>query len=134
QRMADRAHARAAGALLPPRLLAAALHVRAVLRLMRAAPLRRVGVDDRLPYQILVHASAEHIVADVDAADFRVLVGDDINLHGIRSAKAFALLLALLGFLDLRDLDLLRRDRLADDHVAGRRAGDAALDDQQVIV
>src|SRR5437762_6742965 len=45
-----------------------------------------------------------------------------------------ALLLALFRLLDLRDLDLLRRDRLADDHVAGRRAGDAALDDQQVIV
>src|SRR5439155_15934887 len=81
ERVADRADARASRALLPPRLLAAPLHVRAVLRLVRAAPLRRVGLDDRLPHQVAVHASAEHVVADVDAADFRVLVVDDVDFH-----------------------------------------------------
>ena len=42
QRVADLADARAAGALLPPRLLAAAADERAVLRRVRAAALRRV--------------------------------------------------------------------------------------------
>ena len=36
--------------------------------------------------------------------------------------------------LDLRDLQLLERHRLADDHVALRRARDAALDDQEVVL
>src|SRR5438132_11964583 len=44
------------------------------------------------------------------------------------------LLLSLLGLLDLRDLDPLRRRGFADDHVCGRRAGDAALEDQEMII
>src|SRR6185369_9915887 len=44
QRVADLADPRAAGALLPPRLLARSADVGAVLRLVRAAALRRVGM------------------------------------------------------------------------------------------
>src|SRR5262249_10714576 len=81
QRIPDLAHAGAARALLAPRLLAAAADVRAVLRLVRAAPLRRVRVHDRLPHQIAVDAPAEDIVVDLDAADLPVLVVHDIELH-----------------------------------------------------
>src|SRR5205823_5612366 len=72
-RVPDRADAGAAGALLPPRLLAAAADERAVLRHVRAATVLGVGVNDRFPDQIAIHTPAEHIVAHVDAADFFVL-------------------------------------------------------------
>ncbi len=105
-----RSDARAAGALLPPRLLAAAADVRAVLRLVRAAAFGRVRVHDRRPNQVGLHPPAEHIVADVDAAD---------SSRSVRSRhRAAWLLLALLRLLDLRDLDLLGGDRLAHDDVA----------------
>ena len=81
QRIADGTDARAACAFLPPRLLAAAADVRAVLRLVRAAPLRRVRVHDRLPHQVGVHAPAKDIVFDVDGADLLVVAVDDIELH-----------------------------------------------------
>src|SRR5881397_2575945 len=45
ERVPDLAHARAAGALLTPRLLAAAAHERAVLRRVRSTPIGRVGPD-----------------------------------------------------------------------------------------
>src|SRR5438445_549013 len=48
--------------------------------------------------------------------------------------QARPLLLALLGFLHLRNLDLLGGHGLPDDHVAARLARDAALHDQQVVV
>ena len=49
---------------------------------MRAAAIGRVGVDHRLPHQVAVDAPAEHLVVDVDGADFLVLVVHDIKLHG----------------------------------------------------
>src|SRR3982751_4147479 len=52
----------------------------------------------------------------------------------LTTSSCMALLLALLRLLDLRNLQLLRLHRLADDDVAGRRARDAAFDDDQVVV
>src|SRR5262245_44572237 len=44
------------------------------------------------------------------------------------------LLLSLFWLFHLRNFDSLRRDGLADDHVARRRARNAALDDDEVVV
>src|SRR5581483_5966470 len=82
QRVSDFADARAAGALLPPRLLARAADVRAVLRLVRAATFRGVRVHHRLPHHVGIHASAKHRVGQIDRADLFVLVVHDIELHG----------------------------------------------------
>src|SRR6185436_19176911 len=80
QRVADLADTGAAGALLPPRLLARASHVRAGLGGVRAAAFRRVRAHDRGVDQVGLHATAEHL-AEVDRADLLVLLVDDVNLH-----------------------------------------------------
>ena len=64
---------RAAGALLAPRLLAAAAHFRASLRRMRAAATAGVFADHRFPDQIGLHAPAENFVAHVERPDLLVL-------------------------------------------------------------
>src|SRR5438132_6684798 len=51
-----------------------------------------------------------------------------------RMCKSSRLLLALLRLLDLRDLDLLGRNRLAHDDVPGRRARNPALEDEQMVL
>jgi len=51
-RGSDFTDARATGALLAPRLLAAAAHERAILRHVRAPAPGRIGVNHRLPHQI----------------------------------------------------------------------------------
>src|SRR5207237_4295464 len=68
--------------LLPPRLLAAAAHHRAGLGGVRAAALRRVRAHDRLVNQVGLHASAEHVIAEIDRADLLVFCVDDVNCHG----------------------------------------------------
>src|SRR6185503_7583966 len=73
QRVADLADARAAGALLPPRLLAAAADRRAVLRRVRTAPLGRVLLHDGAPNQVVLHAPAEHLIVQLQRADLLVL-------------------------------------------------------------
>ena len=99
QRVADLADARAAGALLPPRLLAAAADERAVLRRVRAPPLRRVRVHDRFPDQIgRSRARRTPRRCTSTRADLLVLRCYDVE-------SAIGLLLALLRLLDLRDLD-----------------------------
>src|SRR6266851_8776750 len=77
ERGADVAHAGAAGPLLPPRLPAAAADERAVLRHVGPAPIGGVGPDHRLPDEVAVDTSPEHIVADIDGADLLVAVVDD---------------------------------------------------------
>src|SRR5713226_335657 len=65
----------------------------------------------------------------------RTSIAPTFSLLSLTTSSCMAaLLLSLLGLLDLRDLDPLRRGGLPDDHACGRRAGDAALEDQQVIV
>src|SRR4029079_5128782 len=79
--IADFTDARAAGALLPPRLLAAAAHVRAGLRRVRAAALAGVLPRHRLPDEIGLHAPAEHLVAHFEGADLLVLRIDYVYSH-----------------------------------------------------
>src|SRR5262249_33598496 len=55
-------------------------------------------------------------------------------LHQSPITRSPMLFLAFFRFLHLRHLDLLRGHRLANDHIAHRRAGYAALDENQVIV
>src|SRR5207244_1668251 len=52
----------------------------------------------------------------------------------LTTSICMGLLLALLRLLGLGDLDFLRRERLANDHVAGWRARNAALDDEEVVL
>src|SRR5204863_7432460 len=73
--------ARAAGALLLPRLAAAARDVRAILGLVRAAARRGVRVHDRLPDEGVVHAAAEHFVVQLERSDFLVVRVDDVYFH-----------------------------------------------------
>src|SRR4029453_13717724 len=85
QRVPDLADARAASALLPPRLLAAAADECAGLGGVRAAAPCRVLAPHRFPDQISLHAPAEHIVAHVERADLLVLRVDYVYGHGCYS-------------------------------------------------
>ena len=83
ERRTDRTHTGAAGALLLPQLLARARHFTAGLGLVRAAragppdtagPLRRSG---------LVDLGAEHVVGEIERADFLIFKIDNIDSrHG----------------------------------------------------
>ena len=48
---------------------------------MRAAMLERIGVHDSFPNDRAVHATAEHIVFQLERADFLVVRVDDVDLH-----------------------------------------------------
>ena len=126
QRVADRPDARAAGALLPPRLLAAAADERAVLGRVRAAPLRRVRRARPTPRSDRVFTRPPNTSSRRSTAptfSFSPLTTSSCMTSRCQCELLLRhLLLALLRLLDLRDLELLRRDRLADDDVAGRRA------------
>src|SRR5258705_10178881 len=73
QRVSDLAETRAAGSLLPPRLLAAAADHRAGLGGVRAATVGRVGAHDRFVNQVGLDAPAEQLVAQVDRTDLLVV-------------------------------------------------------------
>src|SRR4051812_18969430 len=81
QRVADFADAGAAGALLPPRLLARAADVGAVLRRVRALVLLRVLVHDRFPDQVGLDHAAEELVLEIDRADVFFVAVNYIYLH-----------------------------------------------------
>src|SRR5690606_27048309 len=95
-RVADVAHARAAGALLLPHLLAAASDHAAALGRVRAAARLGLLVPDGFPDEARSHPPAEHLVAQVDRTDLLVLRIDDVESH-----LSDPLLLAL-GLLGLR--------------------------------
>jgi hypothetical protein len=78
QRRAARPDLRAAGALLPPRLLAAAADQRPVLGRVRPLPFGGVRPHDRLPDQLGVDPSAEDLVAHIERADLLVVVVHDV--------------------------------------------------------
>src|SRR5207244_8184268 len=80
QRVSDLADAGAPGALLPPGLLARAADRGPVLRLVRAAALRRVLLRDRFPDKIGVHAAAEDLILEIEGADRLFAQVDDVNL------------------------------------------------------
>ena len=91
QRVADLADARAAGALLPPRLLAAAADERAVLRRVRAAALRRVRVHDRFPDQVgRSRGRRTPRRCTSTRADLLVLAVDDIELSWLATVVALS--------------------------------------------
>src|SRR5262249_48184948 len=69
QRVSDFADARAAGALLPPGLLAGAADERAVLRHVRPAPLRSLLVHDGFPNQVRLPPPAKPFVLQVERPD-----------------------------------------------------------------
>src|SRR5690606_34159635 len=111
-RVADVAHARAAGALLLPQLLAAAAHHPAALGSLRAATRLGLRLAHGLPDDARPHPPAEHLVAQGDRAHLLALRIDDVESH-LRDPLPLALGLDHLGHA-LR-LGLLR---LAHQHVA----------------
>ena len=117
QRRRGHAGARAAGALLAPRLLGRVLDLAAVL--LRARALARVGLvgDDDLVHQRFVVVAAEHGVGRVDLRGRLALVVEELEFHQFGS-----LLGGALAGLDGR----------AHDHVAVLRARHRAAHQQQL--
>src|SRR4029078_7700512 len=80
-RVADVAYARAAGALLLPQLATAARDFRARLRLLRAAALAGLPVNNASPDQVALDAAAEELVAQGHRPDLLVGAVDDVDVH-----------------------------------------------------
>ena len=115
QRVADLAHARAAGALLPPRLLAAPLTSRAGLGLVRAAALGGVRAHHRLVNQVGLDAIAEDLVAAARACRPSCCCSLRRRSSGMATSCP-----SCFSWLRLRLR--LRGNRLANHHVAAGRA------------
>src|SRR5262249_36483243 len=86
-RGANRTLTRAAGALLAPRLLAAALHVLLRLGRMRAGPFGGALHLDDFPEQVLFDVGAQYAVAEVDGAALGPAQIHDVDLHVLISTS-----------------------------------------------
>src|SRR6202012_5819498 len=95
ERSADRAHARAARALLLPQLLARTRNQLAILRRVRSLAQTGAVVLHRLPEQRLVHFTGEHLIEQFEVTDFLAREALDLDLrHRLTSLSVPAIVAA----------------------------------------
>src|SRR5690606_36334440 len=131
-RAADGAHARLTGALLAPRLDAAAAHFGLRLLSLRARTAGCAIRSHNLVHERLVEFTRKRRIGHLEVLRLRTLA-DQLQIHG-------GLLLLYPGLLLGRSRGFLLRsssrrfDGRANDHLTARRAGDGTANQQQVAL